>query len=88
MDNEKPYKIYRGVGIYRHEEIIVGSEFRVNEDGSITNTLPAYDVYFTLTDGSMRSVFLKEIKEDIDSMLGTAEKLGMLNDMVRTLNEE
>lgn len=85
----KAYRRYKGVAIYMLKEVVAGSDFKVNENGTISNTAPAYDVYFVLADGDLKCDSLDEIKADIDNMLENAKKLGLPIDMmVDTLNEE
>lgn len=84
---DKPFRRYKGVGIFRNREVLLGSDFRVAKDGTLWPTKPQYEVTYSWPGGYPYGS-LDEAKAAVDSVLGRACELGIeLEEMVKELNE-
>lgn len=87
MSKQRTYRNYRGVKIYRHKEMVCGSDFDVSSRGQIVAAKPQYEISYHYTDGPLHDD-LESVKIDIDNMINMASRFDGVEEMIQTLNSE
>ena len=84
----RTYRNYRGVKIFRHKNMICGSDFKINAAGSSVPSKPKFNITYSYQDGYPCDT-LDEVESDIDDLIKQALDRGDIaeKDMVDILNQ-
>lgn len=72
----KAFRKYKGVRIFRENEMLGGSDFVINRDGLVKNCKPKYKAWFGWQ-GGPRCESIAELKVDIDNYIAECKKRGI-----------
>jgi len=82
----KTWRLYKKVKIFRLNEPIPGSDFKITKDNRIVSASPKYTIWYCWSNGA-KCETLKELKQDIDSFLKECLNRGISpTEAVTTLN--